>query len=159
MHAFSIQFWQCFFIVILSTGIIYANGLDKELAEAVAAGDIQKLKMFLEQGADINAVNKEGETALMVAALEGRTDMARFLIERGADLNAKDSVGATPLLYAALGGSLETIKLLIDKGSNLNARTRDGQTVLSISRMKGNQAAVELLEQAVERNRSPQHGK
>jgi len=149
MHAMFIRLVLCFFNLLFFSGIIYAGDLDKGLAEAVAAGDIPKLRMLLDQGAEINARNKEGETTLMVAALEGRTDMVRFLIEKGADLNARDGVGATPLLYAALGGSVEAIKLLIDKGADPNAKTTDGQTALSISRVRENQAAVEFLEQAL----------
>ncbi len=148
MGGLSTRFGQCFLMVMLLAGLAYAGDLDKGLAEAVAAGDIPKLRILLARGADVNAANKEGETALMVAALEGRTEMVRFLIERGADLEARDVVGATALLYAALGGSLDTIKLLIEKGANLDAKTGDGQTALSISRMRENHAAAELLEQA-----------
>jgi ankyrin repeat protein len=133
-------------LLFLSPGVLCAEDLDKGFAEAVAAGDIPKLRILLDQGASINAKNKEGETALMVAALEGRTDMVRFLIDRGADLNARDVVGATPLLYAALGGSLDTIQLLVEKGADLNAKTLDGQTALSISRVRGNNKVAEFLE-------------
>lgn len=140
------QFILLFLVMIVSAGLACAADLDKGFAKAVAAGDLAMIRTLLDQGIDINAKNKEGETALMLACLEGRTEVARLFIEKGADLHAKDSVGATALLYAAVGGSLDTMKLLIDKGASIDARTDGGETALSISEMNGNKASVEFLQ-------------
>ena len=47
--------------------------------------------------ADMSIQDKDGETALMVAAGKGRIDAVKALIEAGADVNAKNSEGKTAL--------------------------------------------------------------
>lgn len=147
MNAFLKKCRLSVLMVIISAGVAYGGGLDRKLAETISAGDIAQLKVLLDQGADINARNKEGETLLMLAALEGRAEIVRFLIDRGADVKARDGFGATALLYAAMGGSLDTMKVLIDRGADPDVKTDDGQTALSVSIMRGNDAAVRFLEQ------------
>ncbi len=142
-------------VVVFSAGISFAGDLDKQLAKAIANGDAKKVKTILDQGVDINAKNKEGETALMIASIEGRLKILELLVARGADLNVKDESGATALLYAAMGGSLDSIKFLIKKGADPNVKTKYGDTALSISETKGNHAAVKFLRE-LEKNGNKQ---
>ncbi|MEW6110274.1 MAG: ankyrin repeat domain-containing protein [Nitrospirota bacterium] len=135
-------------LIASSAGIASAANLEKQFGRAVAAGDIENVGTLLDQGADVNAKNKEGETPLMVAALERRLEMVKFLLDRGADINLKDNVGATALIYSAMEGSVEIMKLLLDRGADPDAKTDDGLTALSISDLKGNREAVELLHRA-----------
>ncbi|MGE3510488.1 MAG: ankyrin repeat domain-containing protein [Vicinamibacterales bacterium] len=58
------------------------------------------VKLIVEQGADVNAVNKMGETPLHGAAFRGVNAIAEFLVEKGAKLDAKDMRGWTPLFVA-----------------------------------------------------------
>ncbi len=68
--------------------------VERDVVEAVA--------LCLAAGADINAADTRGQTALHGAALQGLDEVVRFLAERGAVLDAKDKRGFTPL-DAALG--------------------------------------------------------
>ncbi len=54
--------------------------------QAVKDGDVAEVKSLIEAGADVNAQNKEGVTALMTASATGHTDIAKLLIEEGADV-------------------------------------------------------------------------
>jgi ankyrin repeat protein len=59
--------------------------------------------MLLELGADINAVDDNGETAMHGAAYQSRSKLVELLVERGADVdtwNRKNNAGWTPLLIA-----------------------------------------------------------
>lgn len=63
------------------------------------------LKRLLDSGLDVNAPDKQGRTALHVAATLGQTEMARYLLSRGATVDARDHLGRTPLMVSAsLGG-------------------------------------------------------
>jgi ankyrin repeat protein len=53
-------------------------------------------KYALERGGDVNAANKNGETALHAAALVGGNDIVEFLVSKGAVVNVKDKKGRTP---------------------------------------------------------------
>jgi ankyrin repeat protein len=58
---------------------------------------IEMAKMLLDAGANINAANNNGQTALHAAARMDMKDFVRFIGERGANLEAKDRTGSTPL--------------------------------------------------------------
>ncbi len=59
-------------------------------------------QVLLDAGADVNARDARGRTALHAAAAQGYTDVAKFLVEHGADLKAADADGVLPV-DAALG--------------------------------------------------------
>jgi ankyrin repeat protein len=68
------------------------------------ANTIEALKLFLDHGADVDAFNAQGQTALHVAAGRGADDVIRLLASRGATLNLKDKQGHTPLEIASGAG-------------------------------------------------------
>jgi hypothetical protein len=57
---------------------------------------IDAMQLLISKGADVNAVNDNGESALHIAVPRG-DGLVRFLAEHGADLNLKDKAGRTPL--------------------------------------------------------------
>ncbi len=67
------------------------------LIAAAEAGDMGKVKALLKTQ-DINAQNREGQTALMEAACEGHTEIVRLLLQAGADPNAQNREGQTALI-------------------------------------------------------------
>ena len=73
-------------------------------------GDSSKVDALLRAGADVNASNHQGTTALMASAWgggSGNAGVARRLIERGANVNAANAYGRTALMEAARNGNLE----------------------------------------------------
>jgi hypothetical protein len=67
------------------------------LVAAAESGDVTAAEAALNAGADINARDANGRTALMIAAFGGKTDLIRFLISRHADVNLKDAQGRTAI--------------------------------------------------------------
>jgi len=63
------------------------------------------VRLCLERGADINAGNDNGQTALHIAAAQRDASFIRFLVAHGARLDVKDKQGHTPLDVAmGVGG-------------------------------------------------------
>ncbi|MGO9568404.1 MAG: ankyrin repeat domain-containing protein [Desulfomonilaceae bacterium] len=68
-------------------------------------------------GADVNAKDNHGWTALMEAAKTGHLDVVKLLLDEGADVNAKDNYGWTALKIAEEDGHKEIVELLKAHGA------------------------------------------
>jgi ankyrin repeat protein len=91
---------------------------------------------------DVNALNRSGESALMLAAIKGDLPLVRSLVERGATINQP---GWNALHYAATGPSAEVAAWLIERGAQLDARSPNGTTALMMAAGYGNEQTSELL--------------
>ncbi len=95
------------------------------------------ISLLLDSGADVNAVTKHGDTALMVIATgmgpNVRQD-AQILIRNGCDVNAKNKDGWTALMFVAHEGwDVELLKALLAAGASPDARNRSSKTALDIA--------------------------
>ena len=91
---------------------------------------------------DMNAPNRSGETALMLAALKGQLDLVKRLVERGAAINQS---GWNPLHYAASGPDPDVVSWLLERGAELDARSPNGTTALMMAAGYGHERSAELL--------------
>lgn len=89
------------------------------LSESVlGAADLSITKMLLDKGANVNAQEKNGATALIYLATnsqttsKNRTELARLLLDKGADKNIKDNKGKTAAVWAKEIGNTDVIELL-----------------------------------------------
>mgnify|MGYP000689226386 FL=1 len=118
------------------------NGL--LLIEASESGNIEDVKEYLADGANVNARDDQfGGTPLHGAAGYGQTKVAELLLTEGAEVDSKDNkYGVTPLHYAALRGQKETAKLLISSGADVNAKNEEGGTPFHLAAEEGHQQIV-----------------
>lgn len=94
-------------------------------------------------GIRIDLATKDDETALMMAALRGRTDWVRRLAGLGAAVHRP---GWAPLHYACSGpDGLDAARFLLDQGAQVNARSPNGTTPLMMAARYGSDASAELL--------------
>ena len=91
---------------------------------------------------NLSIKNPQGETPLMLAALNNKLPLAKLLILRGADVN---QAGWTPLHYAATRGHIEMMRLMIDNSAYLDAESPNGTTPLMMAAHYGTPMAVKLL--------------
>ncbi|HEY0859256.1 MAG TPA: ankyrin repeat domain-containing protein [Albitalea sp.] len=110
---------------------------------ALRDGSLQAADVLLKDPAlQVDTLNEAGESALMMAALKGRTEWAQRLLERGAQVN---KTGWTPLHYAATGPEPAVVKLLLDRGAAIDAESPNRSTPLMMAAQYGSEASVELL--------------
>ncbi len=81
------------------------------LCNAIAKGDLETVKKFIEYGSDVNET-KNGTTPLMLAARYNRVEIIKLLLENGARLETKDERGFTALKYAEISKANEAIAYL-----------------------------------------------
>ena len=148
------------------------------LIHAAKAGiDLRIARSLLRQGADPNAQNKSlGQTAIHVAAFQGRSDVARLLIRAGAHINIRNKHGHGPLSCAilrdrndmfllllkrgadpklqpeALGlavceGKLAYVRLLVEHGWDLHSKAHQGRTALHHAKNRKQKSIVKILQE------------
>ncbi|OHC75316.1 MAG: hypothetical protein A3H24_08915 [Rhodoferax sp. RIFCSPLOWO2_12_FULL_60_11] len=89
--------------------------------------------------------NSQDESPLMLAAINGFTEICQQLISKGADVNKP---GWTPLHYAATHGHLAVMNLLLENYAYIDAASPNGSTPLMMAASYGTPMAVKLLLEA-----------
>jgi ankyrin repeat protein len=142
------------------------------LPAAAASGKMNIVAFLLHRGADVNAKDNQGNTALVIAAQNGNKKMAEFLLrrhadikpaligavksgqmemvkfvlQRGADINAKDGQDNTPLIIASRNGNKEIVEILLNQeGILVNGSNKDGESAETAAAMRGDSEIVSLL--------------
>ncbi|EAX95854.1 ankyrin repeat protein, putative [Trichomonas vaginalis G3] len=121
------------------------NDLNECFIYSVSFNITSLCEHFLSLGANINEINKHGETALHYAAEKNNKEIAELLISCGANINEKNKYGETVLHYAAEKNNKEMAELLISCGANINEKNKYGETVLHYAAEKNNKEMAELL--------------
>eukprot|EP00934_Nitzschia_sp_Nitz4_P007465 Nitzschia sp. Nitz4//scaffold269_size25945//15015//16076//NITZ4_008290-RA/size25945-processed-gene-0.14-mRNA-1//-1//CDS//3329544970//7455//frame0 len=99
------------------------------LHEAARTNNIAELRKLLqEKGADANAVDESGQTALHLAADAGHHQCIQILAKNGANVQAADNDGISVLQAAVIGGDVEACRLLCLLGANPDQPDSDGDT-------------------------------
>ncbi len=111
--------------------------LSGDLAKAIRAGDLDAVKVAVDAGADINALDERKMPPIGVAALLGKTDIINYLAEKGADVNRNDGFGFTPLMCAAQRGQAGAVRALIKHGADPALKGSGGSTPLLCAMPKG----------------------
>jgi len=120
-------------------------GINETLRASVSEENLEQTVKMLEKRADPNACDKNGVTALMIAASSGNIEIMKVLIKAGAEVNAKNSRGVTPLILAAGKGRAKAAALLIKAGADVNAKTANGATAIKYAAEKGFPEVAALL--------------
>lgn len=116
------------------------------LLRASASGELTAVKKIVAEGADVNATDSSGRTALIEAAWAGHADIVKYLVEKGAKVTLADNAGFTPLMRACEDGNAQVASYLISKGSNINARGKvRGTTPLMLAAEQGHIKIIDLL--------------
>jgi ankyrin repeat protein len=117
------------------------------LIKSILSDDLQKVRQAIACGADINASDDYGRTALMWAAHKGHLEMVELLLsDERLDINASDDSEWTALMCAASKGHLEMVKLLLsDEHLDINASDDNGRTALMWAAYLEHSDVAELL--------------
>ena len=80
--------------------------------DAVWRGNEKITKYLIEKGADLNTINKEGQTNLILAVGASRESLVKLLAENGADPDIKDTMGMSAYNYATLFRKDKLVEIL-----------------------------------------------
>ena len=116
------------------------------VADAAMARERDAVKALLKSGADVNAAQGDGMTALHWASRNGDAEMAQMLLFAGANVKATTRLGGyTPLMMAAEQGHAPVIAALLTGGADAKAANAMGTTPLMLAAASGNPQAITTL--------------
>jgi uncharacterized protein len=121
--------------------------------DAVQRSDIEALDRQLAAGADINALDEHGQTALMNAARDGQAGVVSFLCERGANPDHHAKYGLTAVMLAVIRGHAAIVRILVTAGADLTCRGTGApgfhqKTAADIARERGDEVSLRYLDEA-----------
>lgn len=87
--------------------------LDRELIAAAWADDVNRARILVESGANVNAQDVTQQSAFLIAASEGHRELLDFTLDHGADVTSLDSYHGTALIRAAERGHADVVERLV----------------------------------------------
>ena len=136
---------SCSAVVLLALASVGNAASDARLVQAARDRDAASVRALLAEGADVNATQPDGTTALHWAAHWDDLDTADLLIRRDANVNAMNELGATPLWVSCVHGGAPMIERLLQAGADVNAALPSGETPLMTAARTGIVEAVRAL--------------
>ena len=123
------------------------KSIDSLLIENARDGNLNKVRDLLRRGANVNAKNGWGITALMYASADGHVEVVCVLLNHdGVDVNIKNYIGDTALTWASYYGHLEVVHaLLMHNGVDVNIKANNGNTALICASFNGHLELVRAL--------------
>ena len=113
---------------------------------AAMSGDLRSLLLLLRAGADPQATDCSGQTALHWAAYKAApTLLIQALLDQNVPVDPLDVWGRTPLMLAAWQGALEVVEVLMSSGARLDIRDSEGYSAWMWAIKWGNAAVAEML--------------
>ena len=127
-----------------------STGPDTPVADAAQRRDITAVRQLLRQGADVNAAQGDGMTALHWAVQHGDIELGNTIIYAGGDVHAGTRIGRyTPLHMAARSGDVGFVTLLLEANADPNGMTTNsGVTSLHLAAASGDPGVLTELIQA-----------
>jgi ankyrin repeat protein len=120
---------------------------------AANLGNLEMVEVLIDSGADVNAADERGFTALFHGCYNaehdrGYPDVVRALIDAGADVETRIVFGVRPLMYAAGYGEAGVVEALLEAGADPLARNEGGRTALMMVKDKDYVDVINLLHEA-----------
>ena len=130
----------------LMTALLTSNAVvASPLLDTIHNGNLGQAVAMVKDGADVNAREANGTTALHWAIYNNYLPLVQALVDAGADINTSNDYGSSPMSEAAVQGDYQIMKTLLDAGADPDSPNADNQTALMIIARSDNVDTARLL--------------
>ena len=136
-------------LLTLVAGTAQADTTDvvkDNILEAIQNIDIVSLNVLLAEGADINAADEKGNTALMLASRIGNPRIVKIILAHNPDLNRQNNKGYTALMIASEQGQAHIVEELLKQDVDTTLKNMDGFTAAELAIRNGQPNTADLLQ-------------
>jgi len=131
---------------ILLSLLLGGPSAESPVADAAQQGDLETIRVLLRDGADVNAAQNDGMSALHWAAQNDDAPVVEVLLYAGANMTATTRLGGyTPLHLAARAGHASALEALLSGGAASETLTSTGVSALHFAAAAGRTDAIEVL--------------
>ena len=111
------------------------------------SGEASAVRAALEAGCcDLEAKDKDGLTAFLVACSTGHVDCMQLLVDAGCDTAVADNCGDTALMQVTASGEASAVRIALEAGCcDLEAKEKEGLTAFLVACVKGHVDCMQLL--------------
>ena len=113
-----------FLLLFAFASLAQAGNIVDDARQSIQLDDVSGVKDDLLRGLDVNFVDEDGNSLLMLAAKEGSTKSAALLLGAGARIHLNNAVGDSALLLATFWGHEGIVDLLLARQASLGANPR-----------------------------------
>lgn len=124
---------------------LYQETINQLLIKAILNNHTAIASFVIYYGAEVNAKDEYGYSALMLAALRNNKSILNLLLSFHACMDETTSNGRTALMYAADCGYTEIVDLLISKGANIELKDKYRNTAIDFALRSGNKETILLF--------------
>lgn len=119
--------------------------MDKDILQLVQENDISRVEKALENGANVNAVDSNKRSLLLIATISKQIAMAKILVKYKADVNQQAENKDSAFLYAGASGQTELVQLYLNNGARFDVFNRYNGSALIPACERGHIETVRLL--------------
>lgn len=102
---------------------------ERKLLKAAGKGDLEETDRLIQDGANLSAINEDGESALTRAISRKHNSVARLLLDKGATTDYTGPLVQKPLHIAVQTGNVKMVELLLDNGADIDELTANGSVL------------------------------
>ncbi|MDH3673171.1 MAG: ankyrin repeat domain-containing protein [Gammaproteobacteria bacterium] len=127
--------------------------VDNVWENTIHEGEPAHVYNLIAAGADINAKDKHGQTAIMLASRNGQTDVVQLLVDANAELNVTAKYNLSALMLAVINHHDDVVRILVEAGADLNLRGSGApgfhnKTAAELANDSGQEKVAAYLEQS-----------
>lgn len=127
--------------------------MNKVWQKAVREGDPVQVYDLIAAGADVNAKDKYGQTAIMLASVNGHSDVVQLLVDARAELDVTAKYNLSALMLAVINHHDHIVRMLVEAGADLDLRGSGApgfydKTVVELARDSGQEELAAYLERS-----------